>query len=67
MPNPFDHVMALPNQVEQMAEVRRMFAELYETLSTLPTGHQRGQALLRLEEAAMWANKSITHYERTPK
>ena len=61
-PLPFDYVFATPEQVEQMAEMRRKFADLYEMLMTLPGGHHKTQALHRLEEAGMWANKSVTHF-----
>ena len=63
-PEPFDHVFAAPEQIEQMTEVRRLFHNLYETLQTLPSGYQRTYALHRLEESAMWANKSITHFHQ---
>lgn len=67
MPQPFDYVFAAPEQVAQMAEVRRMFANLYETLQTLPQGYHRDYALQRLEESGMWANKSITHFHQEVK
>lgn len=62
MPEMFEHVIPNPDQVEELAKVRAAFKTQLLFLDTLlPAGRYRALAMTALEEAAMWANKAITH------
>lgn len=49
-------------QIKHMDHLREMFSELNQAIidSSVPC-RERALALTNLEQAAMWANKAITH------
>jgi hypothetical protein len=58
----FDYVETTSDDDEIMDDLRGKFSaiEAY-ILDSLPNCRQRSLALTKLEEAAMWANKAVTH------
>ena len=49
-------------QIEKLATIRVKSRTLYECFEKeCPPGRYRALALTALEQAAMWANKAITH------
>jgi hypothetical protein len=51
------------NQLQIMDRLREEFCSLETLVLSLPASRQRSLALTKLEEAAMWANKGVTHDE----
>ena len=55
---------ASPDQRERMLRLGTQFAFIAESiLGQTPPSREQSLALTLLEEAAMWANKAITHNE----
>lgn len=49
-------------QIEDMDTIRRAMIAAAEAVAEFaPAGREAALALTKLEEAAMWANKAITH------
>lgn len=64
MAGTFEYVQATPDEVVLMDEVRKRCADLEELLTlAVPRSRHLSLALTNLEQAAMWANKAITHGE----
>lgn len=64
MAGTFEYVKATPEEVIIMQEIRDHFAEIKDTLErTIPRCRELSFALTNLEQAAMWANKAVTHGE----
>ncbi len=60
--NPFDYNNApTPEMIEKMAEIREAAKTLADAILTIDNGRERALAVTNLEQAAMWANKAITH------
>lgn len=53
------HKPSGPDQVAQIEESRRRFAEFATWLETLPAGREAACAKTKLEEASFWANAAI--------
>lgn len=56
----FDYVKPTDEQIEIMQKYRNAFAELHKLVEELEHSRGRSIALTKIEEAAMWVNKSIT-------
>ncbi len=52
-----------PNEVQllTLGGLRESFSKMEFTLNSLPPSRELSLALTKLEEAAMWANKAVTH------
>lgn len=60
--NPFDSVEPTEEQAQAMFTLRGYFRTMLARLEDYaPPSPQRTLAIRKLEEAAMWANKAITH------
>lgn len=57
--NPFEYQKATSEQTEKLQASMDVYKVLYEFLQSLPESRQRNVAITKLEESAMWANKSI--------
>lgn len=61
----FDPVTLTPEQSARVEEVRKAAAVLDEVMARLcPASRERSLAITNLEQAAMWAVKSIAHEPR---
>ena len=59
---PFDWTAPTPEQTVAMANLRDRFIALHEAVEELvPRGRYRSLAITAIEEAALWANKGVTH------
>lgn len=57
----FDYMKPTDHQVEEMAYLRKQFADFAETLSNcLPAGPDKTYILRKIRECAMWSNVAIT-------
>jgi len=60
--NPFDYSESPTSaMLEHMQRVRAAAKDLASVILEIPNSRERSLALTNLEQAAMWANKSITH------
>ena len=57
----FQYIQPTDEQKAIMQIYRDLYQSLHEQLSTLPSNRQLSIALTKLEESAMWVNKSITN------
>lgn len=57
--NPFDFQHANEGQSVKIEENMRLCKDLHAFFLTLPPSRETSLAITKLEEAAMWANKSI--------
>ena len=57
--NPFEYQKASPEQSAKIQKVMAAAKAFYEVLQTLPPARETSLAITKLEEAAMWANKSV--------
>lgn len=63
-PNPFDFQRVGPDGIRRIQEVREACKTAYEVLiANVKPSAERTLAVRRLEEASMWANKSIAFEE----
>lgn len=60
-PISFEHMKASEEQLALMAELRAAFYGVTAVLDKLPGSRFKSIAETNLEQAAMWANKAITH------
>lgn len=51
------------NQADKIETLRIKFSDLYDALEELTPSRESSLALTKLEEAQMWANKSISREE----
>lgn len=54
------YVQPTPEQLEVMQKFRDKMENLYTEISELPDNRGKSLALTKLEECAMWLNKSLT-------
>ena len=60
----FDYQKPSENQVEAISKIRNKFKELFLLLEDeLIDGRMKTNAITKLEESSMWANKSIVFEE----
>lgn len=59
MKHPFDYHRPSEKQVAQISTVRTGCKDLHAILEALPPGRERDEAIKKLEEVSMWANKGI--------
>jgi hypothetical protein len=60
--NPFDYNNSpTPEMLEQIGKVRAASKALADVILLIPSNRERSLALTNLEQAAMWANKAVTH------
>ena len=57
--NPFEYQKANEFQSELIQQNMRLSKDLHNFLITLPASRETSLAITKLEECAMWANKSI--------
>jgi hypothetical protein len=51
-----------PEAIKNIGLAREMFSEVAEAIErAVPPSRERSLALTKVEEAAMWMNKAITH------
>ena len=48
-------------QLIKLETLRKLFTKVENEISTFPPSRELSVALTKLEEAAMWANKAVTH------
>ena len=64
MDTPFDYQLPKEAQRVSIENLRTSFKYTHAVLlNNCPAGRELSLALTNLEQAAMWANKSITHAE----
>ena len=56
----FKYVIPTDEQKDMMLYFRRKYQELYDEMEKLPANRGASLARTKLEESAMWLNKSIT-------
>lgn len=62
--HPFEYQAPDGEQIRKIADVRDMCKALYHHLiDILPPSVERSEAIRRLEEVSMWANKGIVMYD----
>jgi hypothetical protein len=60
-PTTFEYLKPTDAQLQAMEQMRACFRDIAEFLdSRLPQGRYKALVMTALEEAAMWANKSVT-------
>lgn len=60
-PTLFEYLKPTGMQMDNMAAVRKAYADLYEIINRrVPVGRYKSLMITSLEESAMWANKGIT-------
>lgn len=57
----FQYVKPTDEQVALMQTYRDLYASLYGEVSKLPSSRGLSLAMTKLEESAMWLNKSLTN------
>lgn len=61
-PGPFDHTAVSETTASEMERVRGRFADLLALIeNVVPTSREKSLAITNLEQAAMWANKGLSH------
>ena len=62
MAKPFEQVVPNEKQHKALAIFRTAFAGVYaDVINHVPDCRERSIALTKIEEAAMWASKAVTH------
>lgn len=65
----FEYLGPTNKQIDDMASIRKAFAELTKTIEAIvPEGADRTYLLRKLREVGMWANVAITrHADGSPR
>lgn len=57
--HPMEYVQPMEESIERIKQTREKMKEVYDLLSSYPGCREIEVALLKIEEASMWANKAI--------